>query len=516
MPHRSTRLPLHGIGVLLAFAPAFAAAQAAFDCVAPTKPVPASPVVLGNGTPGSVSTTALQQALDAGGAIRLNIGSGIKVVDSTLLVTRETVLDLGGGTLSGGAARRVLEVRNPSNLTYTFTLENGSVAHGSTPGGSGAGLYKATGGPWQVVTIRTFDVDFVDNHAITSAQDDGGGGLYVVGAAEIALVRTRVADNGGSNGGGLYSLGSKRVNLFDSTFENNQATGTGGNPGNGGNGGAIGVDGDARDVNLCRTRLVSNRANAFGAGLFTVTYSAASFTRLQDSTVQDNTSTATDKLAGGAYIQGSPLAIVGSTFAGNRAGGYAGLALFGSGGVLQGSIVNSTFVGNVATNGLGGALSISGATALLLQNLTIARNEAPCAVCFAAGIANDSGAALTLRNVIFEDNVGGNAYNPWAMLHPAAAGSANLQWPHTRPGSGGQQESAVAPGTTFAAAGTGPLAANGGPTATAALAPGSAAIDAGTATGALPQDQRGFARVGAVDIGAYEWQGDAIFADGFE
>jgi len=514
MGHRPAAI--HSLLAVIGFAPLAAGAQESFDCTAPVKPAPAAPRVLGDGTPGSVSTALLQQALDQGGAIRLHIGAATKVVDATLQVTRETHLDLGGATLSGGDARRVIEVRNPSNLTYAFVLANGTITRGRTPAASGAGLYKATGGPWQAVTIRIFDVDFVDNHAIQAAQDDGGGGLYVVGAAELALVRANLVGNSGSNGGGLYSLGSRRVNVFDSRFEANEATGSGGNPGNGGNGGAIGVDGDARDVNLCRTALLSNRANAYGGGLFTVTYGAASFTRLQDATIQDNVSVASDRLAGGAYIQGSPIAISGSTFAGNRARGYAGLALFGAGGVLRGSIVNSTFVGNVATNGLGGAMSISGATALTLQNLTIARNAAPCDVCFAAGIANDSGSALTVRNVIFEDNVGGNAYNPWAMLNPAAAGSANLQWPRTRPGSGGQQEAAVAPGTTFVAAGTGELAANGGPTPTLALAPGSPAIDAGSASGALPYDQRGLARFGAVDIGAYEWQGNTIFADGFD
>jgi len=34
----------------------------------------------------------------------------------------------------------------------------------------------------------------------------------------------------------LYSLGSQNVNLFDSNFTSNSATGTSGNPGNGGNG----------------------------------------------------------------------------------------------------------------------------------------------------------------------------------------------------------------------------------------------------------------------------------------
>jgi hypothetical protein len=49
-----------------------------------------------------------------------------------------------------------------------------------------------------------------------------------------------------------------------------------------------------------------------------------------------------------------------------------------------------------------------------------------------------------------------------------------------------------------------PLGNYGGPTQTMALLPGSPAIDAGTATGAPTTDQRGFGRVGAVDIGAFE------------
>jgi hypothetical protein len=502
------------LAILAAFIGRDALAQAEFNCTAPTPPGVSGAVVLGNGSPGSVSTAAIQQALDAGGPIRIDAGAGTILVDATLQVTRDAILDLGGSTLSGGSARRVIEMSNPANLFYTFVLQHGAIIGGSTPAESGAGLYKATGGPWQAVTLRIFDVDFSDNHAIAVAQDDGGGAIYVVGAAELAVVGSTFAGNSGANGGALYSLGSQRVNLYDIDFESNTATGNGGNPGSGGNGGAIGVDGDARDVNLCRIRLVANAANAFGGGLFTVTYSGASFTRIQDSTLQNNTSSASDKLAGGAYIQGSPVSISGSTFRDNSAGGYAGLVLFGYGGVLEGSIVNSTFVGNVARTGLGGAMSIGDATALTLQNVTIARNAAPCDVCFAAGIANDSGNALTFNNVIFEDNVGGNIYNPWAMLHPAAHGAANLQWPQSR--GDGQVEAAVAPGTTFASAGLADPAANGGWTETMAIAPGSPAIDAGTSVGAPPTDQRGYARNGAVDIGAYEWQGDTVFRDGFD
>jgi len=508
-------LPTTASVILAIAAVSDGAAQAVFDCTAPIAPSAAGGVVLGDGSPGSVTTAMIQQALDAGGAIRINAGGGTIALGATLDVTRDAILDLGGSALSGAEARRVIEVRNPSNLTYAFVLQHGAIVAGSTPTESGAGLYKNTGGPWQVVTIRVFDIDFSDNHAIAVAQDDGGGAIYVIGAAELSVAGSTFTGNSGANGGALYSLGSQRVDLYDSEFSDNGASGSGGNPGNGGNGGAVGVDGDARYVNLCRVRLLANQANAYGGGLFTVTYSGASFTRVQDSTLEGNISTATDKLAGGAYIQGSPISISGSTFRDNSAAGYAGLALFGDGGVLEGSIVNSTFIGNVARSGLGGAMSIGRATALTLENVTIARNTAPCDVCFAGGIANDSGAALTMRNVIFEDNTGGNIYNPWAMLHPAAQGAANLQWPQTRDG-GGQIETPVSPGATFADAGLGDPASNGGPTETMAITPGSPAVDGGTSTGASPVDQRGYPRNGVVDIGAYEWQGDVIFGDGFE
>ncbi|MBD2089976.1 DUF4347 domain-containing protein [Microcoleus sp. FACHB-1515] len=59
---------------------------------------------------------------------------------------------------------------------------------------------------------------------------------------------------------------------------------------------------------------------------------------------------------------------------------------------------------------------------------------------------------------------------------------------------------------TFASVGLSPLGSYGGSTQTHALLPGSAAIDAGI-SGVPTQDQRGVARVGAVDIGAFESRG---------
>jgi hypothetical protein len=58
--------------------------------------------------------------------------------------------------------------------------------------------------------------------------------------------------------------------------------------------------------------------------------------------------------------------------------------------------------------------------------------------------------------------------------------------------------------TLTAALQLGPLQDNGGSTATIALGPGSVAIDAGDNAVCPAVDQRGFLRVSACDVGAYE------------
>lgn len=118
-------------------------------CEAVTADTLVSPVVLGNGTPGSVTTAALQAALNAGGHIRFNLGPSPAtiVLTATLTINRAVVLD-GGGlvTLSGGDVRRILQITNTQNQAYAITLQNLTFADANTPTGSGAAIYKATAG----------------------------------------------------------------------------------------------------------------------------------------------------------------------------------------------------------------------------------------------------------------------------------------------------------------------------------------------------------------------------------
>lgn len=511
---------------LLAWLWCAAASAQEFNCDVPAPPVLASPTVLGNGSPGSVTRAQLQTALNAGGDIRLNLGSSTLTLDATLQITRAVRLDGGGATLSGGSARRIIDISNPALANYDILLMNLVLRDGDARSAGGNEFARSGGAilndhgsePWRAVGLQLFDVQFIGNRAIEVAQDGGGGAVYLTGHREFSCVRCRFDDNRGANGGGVYALGTQRIRLYDSEFNANFATGDGGNPGSGGNGGALAVDGDTRELSLCRTRLTGNHANAFGAGLFTTVYDQTSTTRIWQSTLHANIQDGSDQHTGGAYIQGGPVSIRDSTFSDNSAVGYGGLALFDHGAVaLGGEIVNSTFSGNLARNGLGGAMNLQGSAPMLLQNLTIAGNRAPCGVCFVGGIANAAGRPITLRNTVFFDNTGGNAFNPWTLLNPVQGGSNNIQFPQTRPGSGGQQEARVTPDAVYADALLGALGDNGGPTRTQALLPGSPAIDSGSATGAPPADQRGLPRAGAVDIGAFEVQSTSpLFANGFE
>jgi predicted outer membrane repeat protein len=490
-------------------------------------PVSAEPsagaVIIGNGTPGSVTTADIQNALAAGGTIRFNVGAAPTTVNltSTLVASRATVLDGAGVvTLSGSGMRRILSIVNPNPAQnaplFRVTLQNITLANAQIGDGRGAAIYKQHGAEFpHKVSLKLVNCRFTNNAAPLdgTSQDDGGGAFYGELLDRIDIGNCVFENNRGSNGGAVYSLGSLQVNIVDSQFLANQAIGAGGNPGNGGNAGALGIDGANRLVDICRTRFVDNTSNAFGAGFFSVMYDQTSRTRFEDTLFQGNRQLSNAQHTGGAYIQDGPWAIERTTFDRNEANGFGGLFIAGN---APGLIRNSTFSGNIARTGLGGAMALSNTATIDIVNTTIASNVATAA--FAGGIAIGTPNQLRLTNVILANNSGGNRFVSWGINNAAQFdGGGNQQWPQIRPMGGGNEVPATA-SVQFADPLLSPLAYNGGSTPTIAIPQNSAARDGGVGGANIPSiDQRGYARVDPVDRGAFEFGAEGIvFLNSFE
>lgn len=492
----------------------------------------AGAVVVGNGSPGSISAAALQAALDAGGPILLDQGPAPSTVllSQTLVARRAVVLDGGGRvTLSGGNARRILSLVNPDPRpdapSFTVTLQNIGLRDARVSDGRGAAIYKQHDFEFpHKLSLKLVNCLFENNHAPLDAtpQDDGGGAFYGELLQRVEIAGCTFRGNSGSNGGAVYSLGSRELTVIDSRFEDNAAIGSGGNPGNGGNAGALGVDGADRRVDICRTRFVDNTSNAFGGGFFSVMYDASSRTRFEDVEFRGNAQLGAGQHSGGVYLQDGPWAMERVSFIDNEARGFGGLFVAGN---APGVIRNGSFVGNVAREGLGGAMGLSSTAPIEIINTTIAHNLATAA--FAGGISIGSPNQLRLANTVFAYNRGGNVFVNWAMNNPAAFdGGGNLQWPPQRQSgnTNGGAETPVSSGASFADPLLPLLATdNGGHVPTLALPENSPARDsgvssvAGSATPVPPTDARGEPRFGAVDRGSFEFGNAArIFGNGFE
>ncbi len=192
-----------------------------------------------------------------------------------------------------------------------------------------------------------------------------------------------------------------------------------------------------------------------------------------------------------------------STFSDNSASEYGGALSYRSADGL--SLINDTFDGNTAPLGGGALYFEAGATTgeIVLLNDTIAHNTS-----IDGGGIYDPELADTIENTIVAENHGvpgsdGGA-DCWGTARTDNAAAADV---------GGNIDS---DGTCFSEGVNGdridtdprlaPLAGNGGPTETDALLPGSPAIgDAVSEPLACPaNDQRGIARSGLCDIGAYQ------------
>ena len=257
--------------------------------------------VVGTGTAASCTGAALATAIALGGVITFDCGSDpVRILVAATLelrTDRHTVIDGGNKvTLDGGGSVRILEWNSGNWLVNTnvLTLQHLVLANGKATGteliparpppcsqgyddGEGGALFMRDG------VLHAVDVTFVDNQAALLGPDTGGGAVYLLGAQPATLARCSFLQNRASNAGAVGALFAT-LNVYDSLFEGNEATGTGANNddpsqcaylnngqheiGSGGNGGALYSDGVGMNVTICGTQVRSNHAGAFGAAVF--------------------------------------------------------------------------------------------------------------------------------------------------------------------------------------------------------------------------------------------------------
>lgn len=268
---------------------------------------------------------------------------------------------------------------------------------------------------------------------------------------------------------------------------------------------------DIADSIVSGNSAISDNGAAFG-GAIMVSY--GSFTA-DTSTVSANfASSAAGSYGGGISVEG-PASITRSTIDHNTADEGGGLlkhrGLSDPGDV---EIVDSTISGNAAAQRGGGVLVESTPT-LTIVNSTIASNSSGDVGGVLVDGACTSYCEVNVTSAIIANNTSESGVR-------AADIDTTLDAQHVITIGDGDMFTSIGRIVPFEYSLQDPLLApladNGGPTRTHALRLNSPAIDAGGNPLGLAVDQRGRARISglATDIGAYELQRDALFADGFD
>ncbi|MCL4262184.1 MAG: right-handed parallel beta-helix repeat-containing protein [Anaerolineae bacterium] len=497
--------------------------------------------VVGNGSPGSCTQSALATALNGGGLVTFNCG-GVHTITLTgqQTITANTTID-GGGliTLSGGGSTRVFNIQNGATVTIrNLTIANGysnqdgggifaerlstliienSTLTGNT-GHNGGGL--ATNG-WGAhddgVAVTINNSTFSNNTATAAALPgggNGGGGIYLSGGSAATVTDSTFSGNHSQNGGAVHLLHSN-LHTVNVTFSNNTANNTAG----GGGGGAIYMDGTKNlsgELLIERSTFTGNSTNQLGGAIFSyITQDGR--TTINQSTFDDNLTTGGN--GGAIYHQSrttlAPMTVSNSTFIYNTATAVPADDA-GQGGALwlidsPVTITNSTFAYNEAIHtqnlpgddwhrGFGGAIRTSDNTTII--NSTFTNN-------YAGFVGGAIAGPATVRNTIISNNTGGNE---WQIQQNCTDelnnGGHNIQFPQRVTGNWNDYECFA--GQTAANPLLGSLGNYGGPTETIPLLAGSPAINA--AANCPLTDQRGFARNGPCDMGAYEYGGGLLLS----
>jgi hypothetical protein len=426
---------------------------------------------------GSVGAVAGTTAA-AGGAI-LNNGGNLTfhnvVLDSNQALAGDNLPAMGGALDSNGGSVTLINTTFSSNTAQGGANTSGDPTVNPVDYGQGGGLY-ASG-----TTITVQASTFSNNQAL-------GGNEPIFQYDGI----TRYA--GGGQGGGLYVNGGTTT-VQASTFANNGASG-------------------GFDANV-------GRVGGHGIGVFLVPVNPVNVIGyISDDPTQGY------GLGGGVCAIGGTIAVASSTFANNTAasGDYQGTLVANPrvfqqealGGGLY-TLATTTVAACTFSNNAGGGVYVDSRGPIpngVLESLTDVE----------AALQNAGQGSLTISNTIVASSTGADVSAGGPMTvgdlylytgPPSLAGTvlftgATITGDHNliQDGSGGVSDTIVAAPLLSA------LGNYGGPTRTVGLLPGSPALGAGVAIPGITTDQRGVARTGPIDIGAFQSQGFTVTVAG--
>jgi len=406
-------------------------------------------------------------------------------------------------TLASGAiaiGQDELTIRGPG--AAALTVDGNFAGRALQHGGSGTLHVEALGfahGEAEsggcIASSGNLELDHVDLDGC-SARSDANGAIVRGGGASadgnLALRDSRVhgcsayALNGAARGGGLYAHGT--LEITRSRVDGNDA------------------------VTMAPTGTLLPGGAYYAAALGGGANSYLSMT-LGTSTISGNRARAPNNQGGdqanggGLYVTYGSATIRDSTIDGNHADHIGGGAKFKHFGGSLTRITNSTISGNDAGVGGGG---LHTQPWLTLVSSTVAFNRVSGTGI--AGVQFGFDHRGTLRSSIVANNTAANGESDISV-----GSLSHIYGDHNLIRDGAEK----LPDTITADPLLGPLRDNGGPTRTHALLSRSPAIDAGSNSAGLANDQRGsdHARVlGALaDIGAFELDpADAIFSSGFD
>jgi predicted outer membrane repeat protein len=309
------------------------AAPTATPTDTPTAPPTPTTRAVGTGDPSTCTESALDAALDEGGAVTFDCGASPFTLTLTTgkTIAADTTLD-GGGliTLSGGGSVQLFSVSSGvtlelDNITVTGGHYNGAIANSgtltianSTFSGNGVLLPRkvyyydfSRGG---AISNDSFGTLTISNSTFSGNTGPGAGAI--ANSGNLTITNSTFSDNSissllrGGQGGAISSTGSGNLTITNSTFSGNSA-GT-----KSGRGGAISSTGSG---NLTITNSTFSGNSAFSGGAICGSFYGTG--TLTNSTFSGNSSSCKKPYCAGAIYNEGGTVTLQNTIVANNAGG---------------------------------------------------------------------------------------------------------------------------------------------------------------------------------------------------